>query len=61
MTVADNAVASDEDVQSVRQWVRLSCTELGTNLPALAEIGRISSCLRPWSAPPWSSSPPTGW
>ncbi|UXY33236.1 GntR family transcriptional regulator [Streptomyces sp. HUAS TT20] len=40
MTVADNPVASDEDVQSVRRWVRLSCTEPGTHLPALATIAR---------------------
>lgn len=39
MTVADNpAVASDEDVESVRRWVRLSCTEPGTHMPALATI-----------------------
>lgn len=38
MTVADNLVASDEDVESVRRWVRLSCTEPGTHLPALATI-----------------------
>ncbi|WP_055612398.1 GntR family transcriptional regulator [Streptomyces phaeochromogenes] len=38
MTMTDSVVASDEDVQSVRRWVRLSCTELGTHLPALAEI-----------------------
>ncbi|MFJ2829253.1 GntR family transcriptional regulator [Streptomyces sp. NPDC087263] len=40
MTVADDAVANDDDVQSVRRWVRLSCTEPGTHLPALAEIAR---------------------
>ncbi|WP_406490742.1 GntR family transcriptional regulator [Streptomyces sp. NBC_01604] len=40
MTVADNPVASGEDVQSVRRWVRLSCTEPGTHLPALATIAR---------------------
>ncbi|MEU6488672.1 GntR family transcriptional regulator [Streptomyces sp. NPDC046887] len=33
-----NAVAGDDDVQAVRRWVRLSCTEPGTNLPALADI-----------------------
>ncbi|MFF1594104.1 GntR family transcriptional regulator [Streptomyces sp. NPDC058286] len=38
MTMADSVVASDEDVQSVRRWVRLSCTEPGTHLPALAKI-----------------------
>jgi DNA-binding GntR family transcriptional regulator len=35
---ADNVVASDDGVQAVRRWVRLSCTEPGTHLPALAEI-----------------------
>lgn len=40
MTVADDAVASGEDVQSVRRWVRLSCTEPGTHLPALAKIAQ---------------------
>ncbi|MFE3556901.1 GntR family transcriptional regulator [Streptomyces sp. NPDC059193] len=34
---ADNMAASD-DVQAVRRWVRLSCSEPGTHLPALAEI-----------------------
>ncbi|MER8091126.1 GntR family transcriptional regulator [Streptomyces sp. NPDC087532] len=29
---------SDDDVQAVRRWVRLSCTEPGTHLPALTEI-----------------------
>ncbi|MFG2639273.1 hypothetical protein ACGFX8_37650, partial [Streptomyces sp. NPDC048362] len=38
MTTADNVVAGDDDVQAVRRWVRLSCTEPGTHLPALAEI-----------------------
>lgn len=38
MAVADSVGASDEDVQSVRRWVRLSCTEPGTHLPALAKI-----------------------
>ncbi|QQM38051.1 GntR family transcriptional regulator [Streptomyces liliifuscus] len=38
MAVADSVVASDEDVESVRRWVRLSCTEPGTHLPALATI-----------------------
>ncbi|MFF4550593.1 GntR family transcriptional regulator [Streptomyces sp. NPDC001435] len=38
MTVADDAVASDEDVESVRRWVGLSCTEPGTHLPALVTI-----------------------
>ncbi|MEU0110692.1 GntR family transcriptional regulator [Streptomyces sp. NPDC006251] len=40
MTVAEEAVASDEDVESVRRWVRLSCTEPGTHLPALARIAQ---------------------
>ncbi|MGW2706889.1 GntR family transcriptional regulator [Streptomyces sp. NPDC001340] len=40
MAVADNPVASGEDVEAVRRWVRLSCTEPGTHLPALATIGR---------------------
>ncbi|WP_409474674.1 GntR family transcriptional regulator [Streptomyces sp. HC307] len=40
MAVADNVVASEEDVESVRRWVRLSCTEPGTRLPALAKIAR---------------------
>ncbi|MFD3939701.1 hypothetical protein ACFWSF_37055 [Streptomyces sp. NPDC058611] len=38
MTTVDNVVAGDDDVQAVRRWVRLSCTEPGTHLPALAEI-----------------------
>ncbi|MHC5902899.1 GntR family transcriptional regulator [Streptomyces sp. S6] len=38
MTTADNRVASGDDVQAVRRWVRLSCTEPGTHLPAPAEI-----------------------
>ncbi|MFF0171224.1 GntR family transcriptional regulator [Streptomyces prasinus] len=38
MTTADNVVAGDDDVQAVRRWVRLSCTEPGTHLPPLAEI-----------------------
>ncbi|MEU3620468.1 GntR family transcriptional regulator [Streptomyces sp. NPDC006872] len=40
MTAADSVVASDEDVHSVRRWVRLSCTEPGTHLPALTTIAR---------------------
>lgn len=46
MAIADNTgnggnvVASDEDVEAVRRWVRLSCTEPGTHLPALATIAR---------------------
>ncbi|MFC9916639.1 GntR family transcriptional regulator [Streptomyces sp. NPDC127197] len=40
MAVADDVVASEEDVESVRRWVRLSCTEPGTHLPALATIAR---------------------
>ncbi|MGP4092828.1 hypothetical protein [Streptomyces sp. KR55] len=40
MTVADSGVASDEDVESVRRWVRLSCTEPGTHRPALATMAR---------------------
>ncbi|MEU4507779.1 GntR family transcriptional regulator [Streptomyces sp. NPDC024089] len=38
MTTEDNMVAGDDDVQAVRRWVRLSCTEPGTHLPAVAEI-----------------------
>ncbi|MFF7365464.1 GntR family transcriptional regulator [Streptomyces sp. NPDC008125] len=38
MTTADHVVVGDGDVQAVRRWVRLSCTEPGTHLPALAEI-----------------------
>ncbi|UXY32085.1 hypothetical protein [Streptomyces sp. HUAS TT20] len=38
MTVADDAVASDEDVESVRRWVGLWCTKPGTHLPALVTI-----------------------
>ncbi|MEU8509711.1 GntR family transcriptional regulator [Streptomyces brevispora] len=38
MTTVDNVAADDDDVQAVRRWVRLSCTEPGTHLPALAEI-----------------------
>lgn len=40
MTIEDDAVAGGEDVQSVRRWVRLSCTEPGTHLPALATIAQ---------------------
>ncbi|MGP4085557.1 GntR family transcriptional regulator [Streptomyces sp. KR55] len=40
MTDVDSGVASDEDVESVRRWVRLSCTEPGTHLPALATMAR---------------------
>lgn len=36
---ADSVATSEDDVQAVRQWVRLSCTDPGTHLPALAEIG----------------------
>ncbi|MFH8485287.1 GntR family transcriptional regulator [Streptomyces longisporoflavus] len=36
----DVTMASDDDVQAVRRWVRLSCTEPGTHLPALSEIAR---------------------
>ncbi|MFD5819348.1 GntR family transcriptional regulator [Streptomyces sp. NPDC127038] len=39
MTV-DRPAASDDDVQAVRRWVRLSCTEPGSHLPALTEIAR---------------------
>ncbi|MGW4985384.1 GntR family transcriptional regulator [Streptomyces mirabilis] len=39
MAVADDAMAND-DVESVRRWVRLSCTEPGTHLPALATIAQ---------------------
>ncbi|MFF4518210.1 GntR family transcriptional regulator [Streptomyces mirabilis] len=35
---ADSVATSEDDVQAVRQWVRLSCTDPGTLLPALAEI-----------------------
>ncbi|MDU9000891.1 GntR family transcriptional regulator [Streptomyces mirabilis] len=35
---ADSVATSEDDVQPVRQWVRLSCTDPGTHLPALAEI-----------------------
>ncbi|MFI0191746.1 GntR family transcriptional regulator [Streptomyces sp. NPDC017082] len=48
MTTADNVVAGDDDVQAVRRWVRLSCTEPGTHLPALAEIAadlRLSTAV----------------
>ncbi|MFF5130973.1 GntR family transcriptional regulator [Streptomyces syringium] len=38
MTTTDNVVAGDDDVQAVRRWVRLSYTEPGTHLPALAQI-----------------------
>ncbi|MFE3581391.1 GntR family transcriptional regulator [Streptomyces vinaceus] len=38
MTTVDDVAAGDDDVQAVRRWVRLSCTEPGTHLPALAEI-----------------------
>ncbi|MFK4070839.1 hypothetical protein [Streptomyces sp. NPDC029674] len=38
METTDNVVAGDGNVQAVRRWVRLSCTEPGTHLPALAEI-----------------------
>ncbi|MFD9575551.1 GntR family transcriptional regulator [Streptomyces sp. NPDC059982] len=38
MTAVDDVTAGDDDVQAVRRWVRLSCTEPGTHLPALAEI-----------------------
>ncbi|MFC8273794.1 hypothetical protein ACFUJR_14975 [Streptomyces sp. NPDC057271] len=38
MTAVDDVAAGDDDVQAVRRWVRLSCTEPGTHLPALAEI-----------------------
>ncbi|MCX4461466.1 hypothetical protein OOK58_02005 [Streptomyces sp. NBC_01728] len=42
---ADSVVASDDDVQAVRRWVRLSCTEPGTHLPALTEIaGDLRLC-----------------
>lgn len=48
MTTADNVVAGDDDVQAVRRWVRISCTEPGTHLPALAEIAadlRLSTAV----------------
>ncbi|MFE2556568.1 GntR family transcriptional regulator [Streptomyces sp. NPDC059352] len=38
MTTVDDVAAGDDDVQAVRRWVRLSCTEPGTHLPSLAEI-----------------------
>ncbi|MFF9819028.1 hypothetical protein [Streptomyces sp. NPDC014006] len=47
MTTADNVAASDDDVQAVRRWVRLSCIEPGTHLPALVEI---AGGLRRWTA-----------
>ncbi|WP_189317157.1 hypothetical protein [Streptomyces brasiliensis] len=37
---ADSTVAGDDDVQAVRRWVRLSCTEPGTHLPALDQIAK---------------------
>ncbi len=61
MTTVGNVVAGDDDVQWVRRWVRLSCTEPGTHLPALAEIAGTSGCRRLWFARRWSSSPPKGW
>ncbi|WP_236242183.1 GntR family transcriptional regulator [Streptomyces sp. CC228A] len=48
MTTVGNVVAGDDDVQGVRRWVRLSCTEPGTHLPALAEIAgdlRLSTAV----------------
>ncbi|MEU9369225.1 hypothetical protein AB0D71_32010 [Streptomyces avermitilis] len=38
MIVVVVLVASEEDVEPVRRWVRLSCTEQGIYLPALAKI-----------------------
>jgi DNA-binding GntR family transcriptional regulator len=35
-----NEVVGEEDVEAVRRWVRLSCTEPGTHLPALATIAQ---------------------
>ncbi|MGW1364524.1 GntR family transcriptional regulator [Streptomyces chartreusis] len=40
MAVAGDTVASGEEVEAVRRWVRLSCTEPGTHLPDLATISR---------------------
>jgi len=60
MPTADNVVASDDDIQGVRRWVRLSCTKAGTHLPALAKSAGASGCGRPWPARHWSSSSPRG-
>jgi hypothetical protein len=40
MAVAGDTVASGEEVEAVRRWVRLSCTEPGTHLPDLATVSR---------------------
>ncbi|WP_063794214.1 GntR family transcriptional regulator [Streptomyces graminilatus] len=40
MAVVDEVMAGEEDVEAVRRWVRLSCTEPGTHLPALATISQ---------------------
>ncbi|MCX4617250.1 hypothetical protein OHB25_03930 [Streptomyces mirabilis] len=48
---ADSVATSEDDVQPVRQWVRLSCTDPGTHLPDLAEIAGAPVCPRPWCGP----------
>ncbi|MFB6931261.1 hypothetical protein [Streptomyces chartreusis] len=61
MAVAGDTVASGDEVEAVRRWVRLSCTEPGTHLPDLATISRQLQLPAPVVRSALEQLAPRGW